>query len=467
MRSSKQSAQGWINRVGNHRSRASHLAAAALIVSISATCVPDAALAGPLPSASEVWKYLIIGTGQGTVGDNFASFNMSNTEIGADQEIVSTSNNGPPSQRTGSLPSGSSPSLNGVFIPNIGQPAAFGGNRWNDIDPSHPNDTVGIVDRLPGARPIFEGIDFSGNVALTGSLAKFESSNSDVNAKIGIRCNRANGCFPNPSGSNTYFPGPLVATPGQNLNAGNGITQFDPAALIGQMKTLRDFIIDLPSDTTLTSNTFIHTTGLGVVGALFVNRNIKDSMAPVATDLDAIDVNNDGFAVIDIDVNGNKLELNNTDWILKSTKGTKAIFRMKNGTYYDFANSSILLGDGNPKSTDVIDDLGAIFFQDAYKGNNALFGLSNVILGDIGLWDFTDFNPNRTLLLNPADSIFDPPTGDETVINMQNAQGCAQFISHQILMSNNRWNRCAIDETVTVSEPAGLSIVALGVLVHA
>jgi hypothetical protein len=415
----------------------------------------DTASGGPLPAFPEVSKYLVIGTGQGSSGSNFAAFQQSNTEIGADQELVSTSNNGATSQRTGSLPNGSTPNLFGTFLGTPGANAALGGNRWNDTDPSHSSDTVGVPDRLPGARPLIEGIDFSGNVALTGSFAKFESSNSDVNADLGIHCNRTPaGCFPNPSGSNTYFPGPLVSSPGQNLNTLNGVSQFNPAALISQLEDLRDFIVGLVSDTTLTAG--------------YVNKNIKDDGAVQLTDLDALDLagNNDGFAVIDIDVNNNKFELNNTDWILKSTKGTIAIFRMADGTYFDFANSSIMLGDGNSSSTDEIDELGAIFFQDAYKGNNKLFGLSNVILGGIGLWDFTDFNPNPTSLLNSATSVFNPVVGDATAIDMQNAQGCAQFISHQVLMSNNRWNACtaSIRTSEQVPEPSTLASLAIGLL---
>ena len=408
------------------------------------------AAANPLLAYSEVAKYLVIGTGEGSQGNDFASFQQSDTEIGANQEVVSTSNNGAPSQRTGSLPNGSTPNLFGVFLGTAGANASFGGNRWNDIDPSHGADTVGIPDTLPGARPLFEGVDFSGNVALTGAFAKFESSNSDVNANIGIQCNRSPaGCFPNPSSPNTYFPGPLVSDPGQNLNTLNGVTQFNPAVLIAELEDLRDFIVGLPTDTTFTSG--------------FVNRNIKDSvLGVVVTDLDAIDTNNDGFAVIDLDLNNSKFELNNTDWILQSTKGTIAIFRMADGTQFDFSNSSILLGDGDSNSTDVIDELGAIFFMDAFKGTNELFNLNNVILGGIGLYDFTDFNPSRSTLLNSAASSFNPAIGDATVLNTgQNAQGCVQLIGHEILMSDNRWNRCAYSGT-SVPEPASLIIFALG-----
>ena len=150
--------------------------------------------ATPLTSLMQVQNYLVIGTGQGSGGNEFASFQMSNVEIGADQELVSNSSVGAPSQRVGSFPGGLD--LTGTWVPNDGANAAPSGNRFNDVDPDHGADTVGMPDLLPGARPVFEGIDFTGNVALTGSLAKFESSNADVNADIGIQCNRTPGaCF--------------------------------------------------------------------------------------------------------------------------------------------------------------------------------------------------------------------------------------------------------------------------------
>ena len=180
----------------------------------------------------------------------------------------------------------------------------------------------------------------------------------------------------------------------------------------------------------------------------------------------------------------NAFKINNTDWILQSAinalgdKTTTAIFRMKSGTQYDMANTSILLGDGTDHSISTehplghnastglnMDhftmDLGAIFFQDAFKGTNEVFNLNNVILGGIGLWDFTDFNPNRSQLLNPANSVFSPPTGDQTMIFMNDAQGCAQFISHEINMQDNRWNRC-FKGGDKVPEPGSAALLLLG-----
>ena len=425
-----------------------------LIATIGLAGVADRSIADRITSLDElrglkeIHKNLVIGTGEGSVGNEFESFNMSNVEIGADQEVVSNSDVGAPSQRVGTYSGGLD--LTGTFVPNDGANAASGGNRWDDVDADHGSDIVGVPDRLPGARPVFEGIDFSGNVALTGQLAKFNSSDSDVNADIGIQCNRAPAsCLPSPSDNNTYFDATDPNNP-QNLNDLNGISQFNPADLIADLEMARDFIVSLQTETTITTD--------------IENTNIKGGSGPFVTNLDTIDANNDGIAVINIDRNDSAFKVNNSDWILESAEDTIAIFRMADGVQFDFSNSSILLGDGTTDSTDVIDDLGAIFFMDADKGPNEVFNLNNVILGGIGLWDFVDFNPDRSTLLNSAASTFNAPLGDQTVVNLQDAQGCAQFISHQVLMSNNRWNRCALAMAmppVVVPEPSTVLLLLL------
>lgn len=425
------------------------LARYALFLSGALLCSTTSAQAGLITGSSS--EFLVIATGEGTRGDEFAAFQMSNVEIGADQEIISNSSVGGPSQRVGSFTGGLD--LTGTFVPNDGANATFSENRWNDVDPDHGGDTVGIPDWLPGSRPIFEGIDFSGNVAIVGELAKFESSNADVNADVGIVCNRAPGdCFPNPSSENSFFE-PGAPNTEKDLNALEGVSQFNPATLTDELEGLRDFIVGLPSDTTFTSG--------------FTNINIKDSGAPQVTDLDAIDAAGvqDGFAVIDIELGDMSFLVNNTDWILNTAFETLAIFRMKEGTQFDFSNASILMGDGTGNSTDIINSLGAIFFIDAFQGTNEVFNLNNVILGGIGLWDFTDYNPTN-MLLSSVTSVYNPAFGDNTVINLQDAQGCAQFIGHQVLMSNNRWTRCAYEEHVEVSEPPQFLLIcaALGLL---
>ena len=72
--------------------------------------------------------------------------------------------------------------------------------------------------------------------------------------------------------SNSYFE-PGDPNNEQDLNALNGVSQFDPTDIIAELEMLRDVIVALPSDTTFTSG--------------FVNQNIKDAGAVALTDLDA------------------------------------------------------------------------------------------------------------------------------------------------------------------------------------
>lgn len=182
---------------------------------------------------------------------------MQNVEIGADQEVVSSGSVGSASQqRLGSL--GSVPGLNDVFVEQKNlSPAAFDSQRWDDMDSEYSDDLINKPDRLPGARPLFEGIDYSGNVAITGPNAKFGSSNADVNATLGIRCNTTPGaCFPNPSSPNSYFNG-ATGDPEQDLNTLAGISTFDPATLNAGLAATRDFIVGLQTDAIFTKDAIL------------------------------------------------------------------------------------------------------------------------------------------------------------------------------------------------------------------
>ena len=167
------------------------------------------------------------------------------------------------------------------------------------------------------------------------------------------------------------------------------------------------------------------------------NESYKDDGTPRVTDLDVIDSNNDGFAVIDIDVGDNDFLVNNSDWILSTLDDTIAIFRIvgDHDSNFLFTNSTIMMGpgclgeDGEPTqettcNDDPITELGAIFFSDHSAGNE-VFNLSNVILGGIALWDLDQ--------------------NDGTIINLNNVQGCAQFVGSQVVMSSTeRFNRCSL-----------------------
>ena len=80
---------------------------ALVIASLALAFGQGGAVAGPFVFPTpEMDKYLVIATGEGSTGNEFASFQQSNVEIGADQEVISNSSVGSPSQRVGSYNGG-------------------------------------------------------------------------------------------------------------------------------------------------------------------------------------------------------------------------------------------------------------------------------------------------------------------------------------------------------------------------
>jgi len=399
-------------------------------------------------STEETQKYLIIATGDGFV------FDSDGAELGANQEVVSSSNpgdsNGPGSgQIHGDFP-GTGLNLHDTFIPSTDKPGVTendtgNNNRWVNND-SVEGGVVGTVDYLPGAKNLREAPDYSGNIAITSISGKFVSENSDYFASIGIECEGGVNCFKSVDNDNSWNQDGTGANDGfTDLDKNNGVFDFDSSALLTELDDWRTTIDSLTTDVTWTMEKIDNT-------------SYGHGTSPLITDLDAIDINNDGYAVINIGGEAEKdFIVSNTDWILKSLNGTKAIFRMDRDAGFQFNNSSIMMGcesydfDANDKSIcqdDDLDELGAIFYtSDEYQtytshaGNpsNPAFDLSNVILGGVGLWDL-DSKQNTDIVIN-------------------NAQGCTQLISSQVhLSSTTRFNRCSL--TAQVPLPSTLFLLS-------
>jgi hypothetical protein len=424
------------------------------------------------PSTAELQNYLVVATGNGSNGDVFQT---SNGELGANQAAVSGSD-----RTSGEVgeDGNSFPNLLDVFIPDNNTGTAF--DDENRFTRAENSEEVGVSDFLPGARPLEERPDYSGNVALTSSGSRddtptFTTSNVDFFASIGIQC-ATDDC----SDNNSRISNTSIAFDESNnfsdLADGNGVNVFDPSALLNEIELWRQFVADLGTESTITRD--IDGAEFGNDGVSFAEFDTSLSFAaneangdtPFITDLDAIDSNGDGFAVIDInlsDRDDGTFEVNNSDWILNSTRGVTAIFRLAgNVTAFDFENSSITLGPGcldqNGEPTrgtscdsPPITELGAIFVADRGRTGdtisdpsptNTVFDLQNVILGGIGLFDLDNDN--------------------ETIINVSNAQGCAQFISSTVQFSNTRSNRCSLAANDTppeeVPEPASFALLGLG-----
>src|SRR5688572_10452920 len=111
------------------------------------------------PPLDDIEQYLVIGMASDA---DLRPLQMSCTELGADRIVLSTTSSPTWSQLNGCLPN-----LVSVF-----------GTRWNtSTNPDSVNDAEGL----------FQGIDWSGNVALTSTNSRFDSSNSVLFTNSGIR----------------------------------------------------------------------------------------------------------------------------------------------------------------------------------------------------------------------------------------------------------------------------------------
>ena len=362
--------------------------------------------AATLPSHSVLDNYLMVGMRESDIG---VAVNVQNTELGADRKFLSDGSTAP------STAGEAGPNLRDVFYQD--------GDRWtSDSAPPSP------------AAAVFEGIDWSGDTAITSSTGEFSLSNVDLFGQVGVQCGGPLPC--DASVSNSYwFPDPSVG-PGQSMPQ-NGVSQFDSSPLLSELSNWKTFIQGLSAETTITQN--------------IENENAKDGSGPEVFDLTAADTNSDGIAVIDILINGGNsdFELNNSDWILQGTDNTLGIFRIRGESNFNINNSSILLGDGGiagGSSSDPIEGIGAIFFKGDEEGSDSsdkVFNGNNVVLNGVALWDLVTVGE-----------------GGDTELGINNGQGCAQFVSSSIDFNNVRWNHCG----GLIPEPTSLALLAWAVL---
>ena len=335
-------------------------------------------------------------------------------------------------------------------------------------------ETINVPGTAIRAAPVGVGIDFSGEVALTSDTGEFNVSNTNIFAGMGIQCaSTPNACANSISDGNFVYledsPDP-VPDSGQELDSDSpttGVSQFDPNPLLAELDAFEEFVRTATADFTITNNNLRSDNG-------FDNQNLKDgSSNPFVFDIGTNTVidgdgpvvfelgNDPGFVFIDIDVGDNDFDLKNTDIIINGGSDVTAIFRLLNGSNLVANQSTILLGDGgigrSSPSIPFVDEIGAIFIpidEEADSGDTTL-SFNDTVLNGIGLYDLTSFRG-------------DGPTDEGTnKVNIQNGQGCAQFIGSQVELENVRFNRCKFEEPYErpneIPEPSALA--GLGLVV--
>ena len=344
------------------------------------------------PASTEIEKYLLIGTADNDDGE---AVNVQNTEVGANRVFLSDGSTAPNSSGQ------AAPSLKDVFFQ--------GGDRWDSAD------------AVPtGAAPVYTNTAWDGNIAITNPDGQISLSDVDLFAESGIECAAptTSACKQSVS-SSKYFADTVPS--GSGVDIENGITtNIDFQSLSAEMSSWASFIEALPTDVVITEN--------------IENQNAKDGSGPLHTSFTDLDGN--GITVIDINRGGNDFEIVNSDWILDGSENQLYIFRILNGSNVNISNSSLLLGDGGiagGASDTPVRELGAIFYHASEGGGSSdtVFNMNNVILNGIAMWDFNSSAKN--------------------VISVSNAQGCAQFLSAHVSMSNIRFSHCSLTQTTSNS----------------
>ncbi|MCK8826736.1 hypothetical protein MWH25_03125 [Natroniella acetigena] len=413
------------------------------------------------PSVEEIMRWLIIGMRPSEAGE--AVTIGSSQEIGANRQTLSGGNPGDPfvSPITPSItppyPSPSSPNLRSVFFPDPSEPTNPNLNRWlwDSNEEAH---------FLPDANLLFRGVDWTGNVAVTSSTGTYSLQDINVFADIGFATTWEEAAD---DVENSYYfdenslSGVLMSDASPDPARG-WVAPFDHTQLINDLREWREFIRNLPRDAFFNSGDPANPRDV-------INRNSIATVAggKLVYDVAGMDINDDGFVVIDIQYDGTDFEVNNSDWIIKNSDPDEeeklVIFRIRGEANMNMSNSSIMVGEG----LECPDDLSVIFVkahpEEEFGGSpdgssDQVFDANNLVINGVGFWDLNTIGDAETDDDFPAPVDEGQYIGEDiptvgtdrdeqdnyTEINFDNAQGCSQFISPFIDFDNVRFVRCAL-----------------------
>ena len=147
----------------------------------------------------------------------------------------------------------------------------------------------------------------------------------------------------------------------------------------------------------------------------------------------------DGLNVIDINVGGTAgtpLDIENASIIIDGKEDSTVVLRVQEDRLVDVDNANIVLGKMG------IMNMNVLWYSDTRGGLGTTFDFDNAILDGMAFWALGD---------------------EKTQIQVDNSQGCIQFIARTININNARYENCSFKtSTVTNSEPTTLSALAIG-----
>ena len=409
-------------------------------------------------AVNESAPWLFIGTGpendsvtleglfNGGVGD---AVDHSNYEIGAIKAPV-PANNGPP------FGTGEDWSPDMVFESSVLNVPGV------TID-AGPSGIVGIL-------PQGQNIDYSGNVAITSPDGGFGVSNMGIFA-----LNQSSG-GPTPNGmpagivtagpaataiqnnSNSFFndvnypnsvndPTPQTGDPAMQLALGNGVTEnHDFSNLRSVLDAAHLEIPGLPGAGPEFVKLEINNNGAYIdllAGGNGHTIRLLDSITGLSDGEikgdDLIDPTNmyvqlnPGLNIIDFDTGGTDLLLNNGNIIVDEPADSFAVFRVPTDSQFNINQGNILTGNMG------IGPWNVMFYSDT-MGDTSVFEFNDTILNLIAFWTL----------------------GDGAGSNVNNSQGCVQYVGDKLNMQNIRYVKCHFSTAIPLPAAVWMGFALLG-----
>ncbi len=263
-----------------------------------------------------------------------------------------------------------------------------------------------------GGTPPVSGISNDGNIAVTNPRGNYDLADIGVWSDVGIRCeNGVTGRCQESFSNSTLHTGTFADDP-------TGM-----AAIEAELDAAHATISALSG-----------TTGWSLSG----EGNKNGTTGHWELNSDGVDNNTtitlaSGLNVIIIDTGSNDMKINNAGLVIDGPADSSVIFVLEDQENdFLFSNASITIGNGGIGTDDVL-------FAMLDGGNGSNFDFSKVIVNGISFWDLSE---------------------DGGQINMDNVQGCGQWVGDHLNFNDVQLARCAVG----VPEPGMLTLAVSGVL---
>ena len=241
------------------------------------------------------------------------------------------------------------------------------------------------------------GTCYDGNIAVTNDDGVFDLQDVNVYADLGIYAEQSGNNADDGSSNSKWqhAPGtPLKSIPGSGLTGNRNFTN-----LLNEVDSARATIPNLAATQQLNLG--------GNGGKISANRTINLVS---------------GQNVIDINTDGNDFLIENSTLTVDGPADSYAIFRINPNDNMLISNADIVVGNSGIGLNSVV------FWSERSDEKQTAFGFSNTTLMGIAFWALENNGPE---------------------INIDNGDGCAQFVADKITLNDVKFCRCAFDLTPT------------------